>query len=438
MRTKILALVIILLTAINLQGQTVAKAFTWQGIIKDDTNNPVANHSVNIRIGIRESTTTGNLVYREAHQVTTSPNGYVTLEIGNGQPIIGSLAAIDWTANNYFQEIELDIVGNGNFQVIGTSPIRPIPLAIDVLNKNKHVKVVNADNYQSVSLEEKDKIHIEGAINVVGTSTNFNKNHLHIYGGNFDGNGSGKINFGDYTVIKNTHFKDIKLDGSSIIFENCHFEGTIEFPDEGTLLHCVLKEVNASVLTRLDKIQNSTIENSTIPRINIVFNSELKNSNLDFSIYHLRENTLQDCMITISSRRTIMTDNIFLNSKIITKSLTSVQEIIISSNTFIGAYANESEVIKLDYDHYSNFLYNIVNNVFRLTDDDLRSIHVSSNSAGGVLSITNNTFCRGTHAIINDSNSCWITVNDNKLYFTDLGVANNDHNLRAFDNIDFF
>lgn len=472
MKNQLWLLLALLLTMIHVQGQNVTKSFTWQGIIKDNAGNPVTNQSVNIKIGIREGINeAGNYVYIETHQVTTSATGQVGLEVGGGQASFGNFESINWTANNHFQEVEIDITGGSNFQSLGNSPIRPIPLAINVLNEKETIKTVTSNNYQSVETERYDLINVREYINLNSDYYKLNENYTCLYGGGFIGTDNPTIRFGYNAVVTNMYFKDVVLDGSNVTFHKCRFEGNITFSPGAKLNDCeveyvtqpsgnsisiiehssirgsTLQSVELFINSKIDNctlgnipvapiIEHSTIENSTLQSIESCTNSQLYSCT--FESGDLIGNYMRSCKIEIGHSYITLSNNSFEDTKInVNKDIT---EMIISNNRFKGIYNGESNMIEIDVSYGVQNTHKITDNTFYMHSSTPSSISIYGNKTTGtyLLDITDNTFSNGQKAVSFTSNfRSKVAIIHNKLLSTIIGVSDNGSYLRVFDNITF-
>ena len=68
-------LVLILGTSFSLFAQFTPQGFNYQGIVRDDNGNPLANQSVSILFAIRSGAPNGPVVYSEMQ--STNTNEYV-------------------------------------------------------------------------------------------------------------------------------------------------------------------------------------------------------------------------------------------------------------------------------------------------------------------------------------------------------------------------
>ncbi|MDX2360903.1 MAG: hypothetical protein QNK23_08865 [Crocinitomicaceae bacterium] len=106
------------------------QSMTYQSVVRDATDALVASSPVGMQISILQSSPTGLSVYIETHIPSTNINGLVTIEIGNGTPVAGSFATIDWSAGPYFIKTEMDPNGGTTYSISGTSQLLSVPYAL--------------------------------------------------------------------------------------------------------------------------------------------------------------------------------------------------------------------------------------------------------------------------------------------------------------------
>ena len=106
------------------------EAFSYQAVARDATGQILSNQSVSFRVNILQGRATGTDVYAETHVTTVNDFGLVNLEIGNGVVKNGDFSAIDWGADTYFVQMEMDEAGGNNYQLLGTSQLLSVPYAL--------------------------------------------------------------------------------------------------------------------------------------------------------------------------------------------------------------------------------------------------------------------------------------------------------------------
>lgn len=124
---------LIISTLLLLTGSVLAQApqaFKYQAVVRNIDGEPIASSNVSVRMSIIIDNPEGNAIYREVHNLTTSPLGLITLDIGNGNPLLGSFNDIVWGLGNYFIKIEVDPNGGNDFIFMGTSQLLSVPYAI--------------------------------------------------------------------------------------------------------------------------------------------------------------------------------------------------------------------------------------------------------------------------------------------------------------------
>ena len=111
-----------ILLAISVHAQS-PNSFKFQAILRDLAGNLITNNVVALQIDLIQGSTNGLVVYSENHYPTTNQFGLVNLQIGNGTPIYGSLAQINWANGPYYIKISV------NGAVLGISQLFSVPYA---------------------------------------------------------------------------------------------------------------------------------------------------------------------------------------------------------------------------------------------------------------------------------------------------------------------
>jgi hypothetical protein len=102
----------------------------YQGVARDNTGNVLANDGISLRLTIRSGSVSGTIVYRETHSVTTNAFGLFNVQIGGGTVVTGTVAGIDWSANTYYVETELDPAGGSSYTSLGASQLVSVPYSL--------------------------------------------------------------------------------------------------------------------------------------------------------------------------------------------------------------------------------------------------------------------------------------------------------------------
>ena len=100
--------------------------FNYQSVIRDASNNVLANQNVSLRFTFQNAG--GTIYYQETLNVTTTALGMVNHQICTGTPVQGS-CAMPWGQDDISLKIEVDVNGGSNYSDYGTQTILPVPLA---------------------------------------------------------------------------------------------------------------------------------------------------------------------------------------------------------------------------------------------------------------------------------------------------------------------
>lgn len=227
----IFILSLLLFSSVELLAQAPEK-MSYQAVIRDNTNALVSNSNVNIKIIIHQGNPSGTNLYEENHFVSTNQNGLVSLEIGSGAAVFGDFSSILWYNSSYFLETQVDINGDSNFSLMGTTQLLSVPYALhaktadtvinlpapephraEVFNFNSNRNIISTDVNNTIacttsatltlssnfsSMEIGDTINLEahnGAILTVVASNNVQLNYINNGTAQFASN-AGNVRFG--------------------------------------------------------------------------------------------------------------------------------------------------------------------------------------------------------------------------------------------------
>ncbi|MBK8280012.1 MAG: collagen-like protein [Saprospiraceae bacterium] len=103
---------------------------SYQVVIRNNANNLVTNAPIGLRISIIQGSAFGASAYVETHTSTTNANGLVTLEIGGGTPVFGTMSGINWKNGPFFIKTETDITGGTNYTITSNQQLMSVPYAL--------------------------------------------------------------------------------------------------------------------------------------------------------------------------------------------------------------------------------------------------------------------------------------------------------------------
>jgi hypothetical protein len=128
---------IMLLAAIQTAIAQAPQKMSYQAVVRTSANELVTSKQVGMRLSILQGTATGSSVYIETQTPTTNANGLVTLEIGGGTLVSGTMAGINWATGNYFIKTETDPTGGSNYTISGASQLLSVPYALFAASGNQ-------------------------------------------------------------------------------------------------------------------------------------------------------------------------------------------------------------------------------------------------------------------------------------------------------------
>jgi hypothetical protein len=106
------------------------QSFNYQAVLRDNGGLAISNQLVDMRFTILQGTPAVNSLYSETQTLNTNVNGLISTAIGNGMPVSGNFANIDWSVGPFFIKVELDADNSGTFIEMGTSQLLSVPFAL--------------------------------------------------------------------------------------------------------------------------------------------------------------------------------------------------------------------------------------------------------------------------------------------------------------------
>jgi len=122
-----------LLFCIAISAQAPEK-FSYQAVIRNASNALITNATVGVKISILKTSNVGTVVYSESQTPTTNVNGLISIQIGAGTVISGTIAGINWSNDSYFIKTETDPAGGTNYTIAGTTQLLSVPYALYAKN----------------------------------------------------------------------------------------------------------------------------------------------------------------------------------------------------------------------------------------------------------------------------------------------------------------
>ncbi len=113
---------------VSAQG-TVPGGINYQAVARDNSGKEIVNTPIEVQFSILSGSPQGDMVYREVHTgITTSKYGVFSLVIGQGTPVSGTFAEIDWSEFNHWLQVSVKF--ENNFMDMGTMQFMAVPYAL--------------------------------------------------------------------------------------------------------------------------------------------------------------------------------------------------------------------------------------------------------------------------------------------------------------------
>jgi uncharacterized protein (TIGR02145 family) len=129
MKKYFLTTLFFLLTITSFLMAQTPERMSYQSVLRDAQNRLVTNRMVGVQISILQNSPTGDAVYVERQSPTTNAHGLVTVVIGTGQVISGSMATIQWENGTYYIRMQIDLNGGSNYTYTNTNQVLTVPYA---------------------------------------------------------------------------------------------------------------------------------------------------------------------------------------------------------------------------------------------------------------------------------------------------------------------
>lgn len=147
--TSILMLLVLAFYA-NLAYSQAPQGISYQAVIRDSDGKPVASKNIGVRLTIENIS--GVAYYTETHSPTSTKEGVITLNIGNGtQEGINTFANIPWKDGDIYVKIEIDPAGGNTYTPMGThTKLQSVPYALYANNTKEVVSQPNATDDEPI------------------------------------------------------------------------------------------------------------------------------------------------------------------------------------------------------------------------------------------------------------------------------------------------
>jgi len=245
---KLFITVCLLICAISTYAQAPER-FSYQSIIRDASDVLVINTNVSIRLSIIEGGATGTVVYSETHNSMTNFAGVISVLVGDGTIVSGSLSGIDWGSNSYYIRTETDPTGGTNYDIVGTAQLLSTSYGLNSVNTDLALSVDynNVTNTPvTITTEQSDKLDLLSVTN----SSNLDQIKTEV------ATNTTKVSFPGFGTTAGTAFDIVWSKITNDAFYNTAKVG-IGFTDATTFGSAVLGVKDGMILSNNDDVVNT-------------------------------------------------------------------------------------------------------------------------------------------------------------------------------------
>ncbi|NVO08394.1 MAG: tail fiber domain-containing protein [Bacteroidales bacterium] len=134
----------------NLVYSQAPQGISYQAVIRDSDGKPVASKNIGVRLTLENIS--GVAYYTETHSPTSTKEGVITLNIGNGAQVgINTFANIPWKDGDIYVKIEIDPAGGNTYTPMGThTKLQSVPYALYANNTKEVVSQPNATDDEPI------------------------------------------------------------------------------------------------------------------------------------------------------------------------------------------------------------------------------------------------------------------------------------------------
>ncbi len=122
--------IFLLLLIANLAIAQAPQGIPYQAVARNSSGSILTSTATSVRFTIRDSVASGTIKYRETFSVTTSSQGMFSVNVGQGTPVTGTFAGINWGTNAKFIQVEMDPSGGSSYVDMGTTQMMSVPYAL--------------------------------------------------------------------------------------------------------------------------------------------------------------------------------------------------------------------------------------------------------------------------------------------------------------------
>jgi hypothetical protein len=129
-------------------------AIPYQAVARNSGGDIMSSQNITIRFTLHDQTVTGPIVYQEVHNVMTNNLGLFSVNLGQGSPVSGTVAAVDWANGSKYLQVEMDATGGSVYVDMGTTQLMSVPYALHAASSGDNKWQLNGNDISNVNSGE--------------------------------------------------------------------------------------------------------------------------------------------------------------------------------------------------------------------------------------------------------------------------------------------
>jgi len=116
--------------ALTLIGQDFPSGIQYQAVARTTDGSIISDHELALQVSFVNHPESGQLLYSEIHTTKTNQYGLFDIVIGHGESVFGNYQDVQWSKNEIWMELAMDLDGGDQFEIINTNKLFSVPYAI--------------------------------------------------------------------------------------------------------------------------------------------------------------------------------------------------------------------------------------------------------------------------------------------------------------------
>jgi hypothetical protein len=129
MRNLTVICCLILFAFSDLISQDLSLGMNYQAVARNAVGEILVGKKISLEVHLFEQDNRDQSEYIETHHITTNKLGLFNITIGNGVPLKNTFEEINWSTREIWIELSIDVLGNGDFQLLQETKLLAVPYA---------------------------------------------------------------------------------------------------------------------------------------------------------------------------------------------------------------------------------------------------------------------------------------------------------------------